>query len=90
MLMIKKECEVWEYTHLIRVIDCDLKASEDFPCRWMLIHSDLKLALWSIFSIEGRRMVVKIHHSDRHCSNVKVQELVVKPNFRGLDQRNIF
>lgn len=62
----------WESTHLIRVIHCDLKASEDLSSRRMFIHGDLKLALGSIFSIKRRRMVIKIHHPDSHCGNIIV------------------
>lgn len=75
---------IWEFMYLIRVVDCDLEAAEDLPCRWMLVHGDFKFVLWPIFSIKGWGMVVEINHTDSHCGNIIVLELIVWAYLRCL------
>lgn len=74
--------------HLIWVVDCDLEASEDLPCGRMLVHGDLKLALRAVLSVKGWRMVVEVHHPDRHRRNVVVQQLAVLPHLWCLGLKN--
>lgn len=62
-----------EYIYLVGVIDGDLEASEDLPSWRVLVHGDLELALRAVLSVEGRRMVVEIHHPDRHHGDVVVE-----------------
>lgn len=58
----------------------------------MLVHGDLKVALWSVLPVKGRRMVVEIHHPDRHSGNVVVQLLILSAYLRrlGLKRLNAF
>lgn len=70
--------------YLIRVIDCDLKASKDLACRRVLVHRDLKLALWPALSVKRWRVVVEVHHPDCHRGNVVVHDLLTRAHLRRL------
>lgn len=50
----------------------------------MLVHGDLKLVLWPVLTVEGRRMVIEVHHTDCDCRNGVVEQLIVWSNFRRL------
>lgn len=74
--------------HLVRVIDGDLEASENLPCRRMLVHDDLKLVLRTILAVEGGRMVVEVYYADGDCRHVVVQQLIVQSYFSCLGLNN--
>lgn len=76
---LRDKSEDVRLSHLIWIVDCDLEASEDLPGGRMLVHGDLKLALRAVLSVKGWRMVVEVHHPDRHRRNVIVQQLTVLP-----------
>lgn len=66
-------------TDLVWVVDSDLKASQDLASRRVLVHRDLELALRAVLSVESGRVVVEVHHPDRHCRDVKVWQLLAAP-----------
>lgn len=43
----------------------------------MLVHGDLKLVLWPVLAVEGGRMVIEVHHTDRDCRNGVLLQLVI-------------
>lgn len=59
--------------HLVRVVDRDLQAAEDLSFRRMLVHGQLEAALRAVLVVEGRRVVVEVHHtnSDRRHAVVR-------------------
>lgn len=71
-------------TDLVRVVDGDLEASQDLAGRRVLVHGDLKLALWAVLSVEGGRVVVEIHHPDRHRCDVTVWQPLAAHHLRRL------
>lgn len=51
-------------THLVRVIDCDLKSTKYLPLGWVLVDREFELVLGPTLAIEGWRMVVEVHNPD--------------------------
>lgn len=48
------------------------------------MHGDLKLVLRTVLPVEGRRMIIEVHHADRDRRNIVVQKLIVWSYFSRL------
>lgn len=52
------------------------------------MHGDLKLVLQPVLAVEGGRVVIEVHHTDRDCRNGVLQQLVIWSNFGCLGLNN--
>ena len=81
----KKTKHIYDLTHLIGVIDCDFQPSENLPLRWMLVHGQLKHVLCAVLSIEGRWVIVQVHHTDHQGGYPEVHQSAFRTHFWSLE-----